>query len=93
MQVVGFVLFACLLVFWRLFFELKIHAHKTHKKGALYFLPIPLLKRRFREGQRRSKSKSLSFPTMLSLPNMPGMTTTGCSNGGGGGAKQHQVRL
>ena len=36
MQVVGFVLFACLLVFWRLFFELKIHAH-AHKKGALFF--------------------------------------------------------
>ena len=45
-------------------------------------------------GRATRSSTSLLFPTMLSLPNMPGMTTTtttttGCSNGGG--AKQ-QVR-
>jgi len=36
MQVLGFVLFAVTRILAS-FFELKIHAHKTHKKGALFF--------------------------------------------------------
>ena len=89
MQVLGFVLFAVTRILAS-FFELKIHAH-AHKKGALFFT-YTSFKATVSGGTKTfQKQKPFAFPTMLSLPNMPGMTTTGCSNGGGG-AKQHQVR-